>query len=446
MRNLFEKYDIPTPRYTSYPTVPYWDEIPTTEQWVSSLRRALKDSTQMWSAYIHIPFCETMCTFCGCNTVITKNHKVEHPYVQSLLKEQDLYFSRVPELQEAPLVDLHLGGGSPTFLASQELERLLRPLLARVRKAEGFEASLEVDPRRTRVEQLEVLRGLGFQRLSLGVQDFNPEVQRLINRHQTFEQTESILKAGRALDYHSINFDLIYGLPAQTPVNLRETILRTIDLRPDRIALYSFALVPWIKPAQRLFKDEDLPMGEAKRRLYEDARQLLIDAGYLEIGMDHFALPTDALAKAAAAGKLHRNFMGYTDRKSQAMVGFGVSSISETPDCYHQNEKVLSRYESQVASQEIPTFRGHCLNQEDQQQKRRILDLMTLSQVDLPASEQGPYRTALSELEADGLIRWTQSGLFLTEKGRPFLRNVCTAFDLRLQRKKAEKPTFSKSL
>lgn len=446
MKNLFEKYDVQTPRYTSYPTVPYWDEIPTTEQWLSSLKKVLQAPSAQWSAYLHIPFCETLCTFCGCNNVITKNHNVEHPYVQTLLKEQEIYFSRVPELAAVPLVDLHLGGGTPTFLAASQLEQLLTPLLKRVKRAPGFEASIEVDPRRTKRDQLEVLKDLGFQRLSLGVQDFNPEVQRLINRHQTLEQAKFILETGRALGYHSVNFDLIYGLPAQTPESLRETIRQTIELHPDRIALYSFALVPWIKPAQRLFKDEDLPVGEAKRWLYEEARGLLMTAGYIEIGMDHFALPSDALAHAAKAGGLHRNFMGYTDRRSEAMLGLGVSSISETPDCYHQNEKVLSHYESRVAGGEIPTFRGHCLNQEDQEQKRRILDLMTQGQVALSLSERRPYQDRLKDLEEDGLIQWTKAGLILTDQGRPFLRNVCAAFDLRLLRKKADKPTFSKSL
>ncbi len=446
--NLFAKYDIPVPRYTSYPTVPYWQDNPTSEQWLASLRRCLSDeqTAATWSAYLHIPFCETLCTFCGCNTVITKNHKLEVPYINSVLREQEMYFAQVPELSKKSLSHLHLGGGTPTFLTAENLRQLLEPLLKRVKLADNFEASIEVDPRRTHKDQLVALKELGFQRLSLGVQDFNVEVQRLINRHQSWEQTKLILDLGRQLNYSSINFDLIYGLPGQSPESLLHTMQQTVELQPDRIALYSFAMVPWIKPQQRLFKDSDIPQGKAKRDLYEVARGVLLNNGYVEIGMDHFALKAEALSTASTRGELHRNFMGYTDKRTDALVGWGVSSISETPDCYHQNEKVLAIYESRLSKGELPTHRGHLLNDEDQLQKKRILELMTKGRLTVGESELPDLKLQLSEFENDRIINWNLNELSITELGKPFLRNVCANFDLRLQRKKKDSPTFSQSL
>lgn len=316
MKKLFEKYDIPAPRYTSYPTVPYWEINPTSDQWISNLNENLKEDGKTWSLYLHIPYCETLCTFCGCNTVITKDHKKEDPYVQMLEKEWGMYQEMVPALLHRNLKHLHLGGGTPTFLSASNLKRLIQAVLRDVQVDSEFEGSIEVDPRRTTLEQLQVLKEAGLNRMSLGVQDFDPEVQRLINRIQPFEMTEKITRAAREMGFRSVNFDLIYGLAKQTQASILKTIQKTLELRPDRIALYSLALVPWIKPAQRLFKDEDLPQGQEKRELYEVAREALIAAGYVEIGMDHFALPDEALSRSLQKGKLHRNFMGYTDRKS----------------------------------------------------------------------------------------------------------------------------------
>ena len=364
--DLFKKYDIPAPRYTSYPTVPYWSDNPTTMQWIENVRETFAKPTASWSLYLHIPFCETLCTFCGCNTSITKDHSREEPYVGLIHKEWESYLKAVPEMAQRPLLQLHLGGGTPTFLSPANLKRLLEPMLKQMNRDEShFEGSIEVDPRRTSREQLATLRELGFTRVSLGVQDFNPEVQRLVNRVQPRAMTEKIVNEARELGYSSVNFDLIYGLPKQTEESIREMAEITCAMRPDRIALYSFAKVPWIKPAQRLFKDEDLPEGEPKRRLYEIARAILLGAGYVEIGMDHFALPEDSLSVSERTGELHRNFMGYADRRTDALIGLGVSAISETPGCFHQNEKVLPIYERRVLNGEIPTLRGHLLNLED---------------------------------------------------------------------------------
>lgn len=446
MKNLFEKYDVPAPRYTSYPTVPYWEVSPTASQWCDNLKSILNQNGKSLSLYIHIPYCETLCTFCGCNTVITKDHKKEDPYIQSLLAEWNTYLKHVPELKKTALKHLHLGGGTPTFLSPGNLEKLLTPILKDVVLDADFEGSIEVDPRRTTVEQLKVLRKLGFNRISLGVQDFNPEVQRLINRIQPFDITANITREARALGFQSVNFDLIYGLAKQTKESMVDCIAKTIELRPDRIALYSFALVPWIKPAQRLFKDEDLPQGQAKRELYEISREALIKAGYVEIGMDHFALPTEALSKSLKSETLHRNFMGYTDHKTDVLLGLGVSSISETADMFHQNEKVLPTYQLQVDKGEVPTFRGHILTSSDQSHRQQILDFMTKGHVRLTPQQKNEAEAFLAEMKKDGLVEFHELELRLTEKGKPFLRNACLFFDERLKTKQPLTQVFSKAL
>jgi len=454
---LFKKYDVPAPRYTSYPTVPYWSESPTSEFWIEELRRAFEapaidphdGQTEMsWSMYVHIPYCETLCTFCGCNTSITKDHGREEPYVRLVLQEWSLYLEKVPRIRERFIRQLHLGGGTPTFLSPENLKKLLVPILNDVRiDRKTFEGSIEVDPRRTKVEHLQVLRELGFSRVSMGVQDFNPEVQRLVNRIQPREQTQALTKTARELGYESINYDLIYGLPKQTAESTREMAEITVDLRPDRIALYSFALVPWIKPAQRLFKDEDLPVGEEKRHLYELAREILIKGGYREIGMDHFALPSEALAKADQNKRLHRNFMGYVDFRTEVLLGLGVSAISETPRCFHQNEKVLPVYERRVQNREVPTLRGHILSDLDQRRREQILRFMTRWQVELEDDRQvQEVSQILKPLIEDGLVQIVGRVLTLSEAGRPFLRNACMALDARLLEKSPDTKVFSQAL
>ena len=451
--DLFKKYDVPAPRYTSYPTVPYWTDSPTTEQWLDELRKTFAgpgaDGGEMsWSMYLHIPFCETLCTFCGCNTSITKDHKREEPYMKLIHQEWQTYLKQVPQIKERPLRQLHLGGGTPTFFSAENLINLLKPMLADIKRdPKHFEGSIEVDPRRTRVDQLEALRSLGFTRVSMGVQDFNPEVQRLVNRIQPRDITETLTKQARALGYESVNFDLIYGLPKQTKESIREMTDTTIALRPDRIALYSFALVPWIKPAQRLFKDEDLPVGEEKRELYEISREMLLKSGYVEIGMDHFALPTDGLAKSDKGHTLHRNFMGYVDVRTDVLLGLGVSSISEAPGCFHQNEKALPVYERRVQAGEIPTHRGHILSDEDRRRREQILKFMTRWEVELESSQQAEdVKNFLKSLIDDGLVKVQGQRMQLTELGKPFLRNACMALDARLRAKSPDTKVFSQAL
>lgn len=444
--NLFNKYDIPAPRYTSYPTVPYWSESPTTDEWIDSLNRAFQSQAD-WAMYLHIPFCESLCSYCGCNTSITKNHNREMPYIDLLLKEWQQYKQQVQFVTSAPLKQLHIGGGTPTFLSPQNLGYLVSELLKDINVAEGFIGSIEVDPRTTNKEHLTVLRELGFSRVSLGVQDFSPKVQKLVHRIQPYEMTREITDIARDNGFTSINYDLIYGLPAQTEKSIMEMMEKTWSLKPDRIALYSLAIVPWVKPSQKYFKDEDLPKGEEKRRLYEISREFLLDKGYEEIGMDHFALPTDSLSISNEKGELHRNFMGYVEDRTQVLLGLGVSSISETPDCFHQNEKALPVYERLVGEDKIPTLRGHKLSHQDLARKEQILKFMNKGTVELESDDQLiKVKNVLAEMESDELIQFAGKRMTLTPKGKPFLRNACMALDERWLAEKSDKQIFSRAL
>lgn len=444
---LLNKYDVPAPRYTSYPTVPFWDNDPTPEEWVHSLKTYFSKDDTTWSMYIHVPFCETLCTFCGCNTIITRDHKRENPYLEHLLQEWRLYLKNVPEIKTKPLKELHFGGGTPTFFSPENLHTLVSEIFKDVTLDEDFEGSIEVDPRRTHVEHLKALRELGFKRVSMGVQDFDPEVQRLVNRIQPEGMTLELSQKARDLGYTSINYDLIYGLPKQTPQSIEILAQKTLEHKPDRIALYSFALVPWIKPTHRIYKDEDLPKGADKRKLYEIARNILISGGYVEIGMDHFALKTDSLYKAIQDKTLHRNFMGYTPFRTNILLGLGVSAISETPDCFHQNEKKLPVYERMLGQDQLTTFRGHKLSKQDQTRREQILKLMTTWETVLDdATHEQNVKAFLSELISDELVEVKDQKIIVLEKGQPFLRNICMALDERLRLKNPEQKVFSQSL
>jgi oxygen-independent coproporphyrinogen-3 oxidase len=445
--DLFAKYDVPAPRYTSYPTVPFWSDSPSSDQWFNAIRTACEDETASWSLYFHLPFCETLCTFCACNTVITHDHGREETYINLLQKEWQLYRDQVPDLLRRPLRQLELGGGTPTFFSPDNLKRILEPILADIQvEPEQFRASVEVDPRRTTREHLTALYSLGFRRISLGVQDFDPLVQKLVNREQPLDQTKGVTETARELGYKSVNYDLIYGLPRQTPDSFRQTVEQTVELRPDCIAVYSFARVPWIKPAQRLYKDEDLPAAGEKRALYEIARSVLAGAGYVEIGMDHFALPEDGLASAQRNGTLHRNFMGYTELRTDVLLGLGVSAISETPTCFHQNEKAFPVYERRVNQGEVPTLRGHLLSAEDRRLREQILAFMTRFEVELQPEQSPDAMTFLDSLVGDGLVEVRDQKLILTDQGRPFLRNACMFFDQRLRQQEERPRLFSQAL
>ncbi len=430
---LYEKYDVPAPRYTSYPTVPYWEEKPSPVNWIEDIKRAI-EKNPLWSLYIHIPFCENRCSYCGCNTIITKNHKTEEGYIALVEKEWQLYLKKVPTLATSQLFEIHLGGGTPNFLSPSNLDALLNKILSLIQNSSKPIGSMEIDPRHCTLGHLEVLKKHNFNRISLGVQDFNIEVQKLINRFQSFEQTKEIVDLARVLDFTSVNFDLIYGLPNQNLEKIKKTIEQTIILKPDRIALYSLAIIPWLKPSQKLFKDSDLPKPQEKRELYDYSRDTLLEAGYLEVGMDHFALPNESLALSLKNKHLHRNFMGYTHGRTDFLLGLGVSAISETPDSFHQNFKEIEAYTKALENLNIPSFRGHCLTNEDKQQRELILEFMTKGEVQLKLEEyRRDVKTYLEEMFKDELVELNEDKLRITEKGRPFLRNACMALDARMR-------------
>ncbi|WP_299334607.1 oxygen-independent coproporphyrinogen III oxidase [uncultured Psychroserpens sp.] len=448
--SLVNKYNVAGPRYTSYPTVPYWDDASfSLKQWKASLSKSFEESnaSEGISLYIHLPFCERMCTFCGCNKRITKRHDVEEPYVRAVLKEWSLYCKL---LKGRPIIkELHLGGGTPTFFSPENLEFLIKGILRRANLAKDYEFSFEGHPNNTTRAHLETLYNLGFTRVSFGVQDYNEAVQKAINRIQPFENVKQATLTAREIGYTSIGHDIIFGLPFQTEEHVAKTVELTKALMPDRIAFYSYAHVPWLKGnGQRGYKDEDLPSGASKRAQYELGKKLLSKAGYHEIGMDHFALEGDSLFKAMQANELHRNFMGYTASKTQAMIGLGVSSISDSWYGFAQNVKGIEEYYHLVDQDIIPVYRGHILNSEDLIVRKHILNLMchfetSWNDQSLYIEEFKDIVFKLREMEADGLVTFQTHGIKVTPKGQPYVRNVCMAFDVLLQRKQPSTRLFS---
>lgn len=448
--SLVQKYNVPGPRYTSYPTVPYWDETSfSKELWKQTLIQSFSESNSIEgiSLYIHLPFCESLCTFCGCHKRITKRHEVEHPYILAVLKEWQLYCELLPS---KPIIkEIHLGGGTPTFFSPENLAELITGILSRAEKAADYEFSFEGHPNNTTREHLLKLFDLGFRRVSFGVQDYSEKVQSAIHRNQSFHNVAKVTFWAREIGYTSISHDLVFGLPFQSLENIIDTIEKTNSLSPDRVAFYSYAHVPWIRGnGQRGFKNEDVPRDDAKRLLYEEGKKLLDQKGYHEIGMDHFALETDSMYKAFKENKLHRNFMGYTASKTKLMIGLGVSSISDSWYGFAQNEKELEEYYIRLNQNDIPVFRGHILTNEDLIIRQHILNLMC--QFNTSWGEQDTFfedlpevLNQLTEMENDGLLILTSNKLIVTEKGKPFVRNICMAFDLRLKRNAPKTKLFS---
>lgn len=448
-QDLTSKYDVAAPRYTSYPTVPYWEKsVPEQEAWRRAVEDAWETGGKKVSLYIHLPFCESLCTYCACNTRITKNHTVEQPYIVRLLKEWAMY---VDIIGETPRIsELHFGGGTPTFFSPENLAELMEAIRETAIVAPDATFSFEAHPANTTSRHLEMLYDQGFRRLSLGVQDFNPEVQQLINRRQSEVQVKSVTDLARIIGYTSVNFDLIYGLPNQTLASITDTINKVIKMRPDRIAFYSYAHVPWIHPGQRAYTEANLPEGKDKRALYERGRELLEQAGYVEIGLDHFALPGDELLNASMTGKLHRNFMGYTEHETSLLIGLGVSAISDAGTMFVQNEKTLEKWNAAVDKNEFPFFRGHQLNEEDLILRKHILNIMCKGETswynpDEQCTAVDQAHVRLQELEADGLVELTPFSVKATKKGKPFLRNIGMCFDARLQQSKPQEQIFSRT-
>jgi oxygen-independent coproporphyrinogen-3 oxidase len=447
---LLQKYDVPTPRYTSYPTVPYWEHETMNENiWKKEVIQTFQKENGALSIYVHLPFCENLCTFCACNKRITTNHKVESPYIAAVLKEWKMYVDFLPGTPT--IKEIHLGGGTPTFFSPEHLAELIKGLTAGAIISDDHEFSVEVHPNYTTEEHLKALAEVGFNRISLGVQDFDPTVQYVINRIQSFEKTKEVVAWARTLGYKSINIDLVYGLPKQTVSSVEMTIGLITQLMPNRIAFYSYAHVPWKSKVQRRYTDDDLPIASEKWNMYHTGLKLLLAAGFSAIGMDHFALPNDKLFTAFQEGNMHRNFMGYTTTQTKLIIGLGASSISDCWSGFIQNEKEVEAYEAKIASGNLPITLGHHLTSEDQLMRKCILELMCMDQTVLPtqllsAELVSQQLAKLVPLVQEGLCMVEANKIVVLPKGKLFIRIICAAIDARLIQKQKTGNTFSKAI
>jgi oxygen-independent coproporphyrinogen III oxidase len=449
---LIRMYDVPTPRYTSYPTVPHWKtDTFTTEKWIEAVRASFDESNDSdgIGLYVHLPFCESLCTYCACNKRITTNHGVEIAYIRSLLKEWSHYlriFGRKPTIRE-----IHLGGGTPTFFSPKNLRWLISYLLEEGTVHDDHEFSFEGHPNNTTAEHSQTLFELGFRRVSFGVQDFDSKVQQTINRIQPFENLQSVMNNSRAIGYSSISFDLIYGLPFQTTRTIEDTFQKILLLRPDRVSFYSYAHVPWVSPGQRGYDASHLPGDLQKRRLYETGRQLLKENGYRDVGMDHFALPHDPLFQAQANGTLHRDFMGYTTTNTDLLIGLGASAISDAKYAYAQNQKKVEHYLQAIADDHMAVFKGHMHTDGEMLIRQAILQLACNGSILFESVDALDDTEAIATLDRmcnEGILERTADSFRITEHGRIFVRNVCAAFDRNLRKSAdaASTSLFSKSI
>lgn len=447
--SLLEKYDKPTPRYTSYPTVPYWEQAPAPVHWMAEVSARIREKREI-SLYIHLPFCEQLCTYCGCNKRITVNHGVEQPYLDSVLKEWHLYLNNFPE--KPVLKELHLGGGTPTFFSPENLGYLIRQILRSVAVPEDHAFGFEAHPNNTTPEHLQVLKDLGFNRISIGVQDFSPVIMSAINRRQEESDVYRLTDAARALGYTSVNFDLVYGLPFQRLQHIEYNLQKLEELLPDRVAYYSYAHVPWKQAGQRRFTEADIPQGVDKRTLYDAARQGLKHLGYRGIGIDHFALASDALSQSAKSGKLHRNFMGYTPYATNLLIGLGASAISDGGKAFVQNAPKVEEYQTLVARGVLPVYRGHQLSTEDLYWRQHILNLMCGFRTHWREEDWQTHPSLemvwkrLQAMEQDRLVSLTSTSVRILPNGYPFIRNIAQCFDARYWKRQPVEAVFSKSL
>jgi oxygen-independent coproporphyrinogen-3 oxidase len=454
--DLLRRYDRPGPRYTSYPTAVEFHEGFDEAAYREHLARAAAEREAPLSLYLHLPFCEERCTFCGCMVIITKKREVAARYLEYLHREIALLARHLDGRRR--VVQYHWGGGTPTYLACDQMVALHKTVARHFDVEPGAEVAIEVDPRVTSFEQLEVLRALGFNRLSMGVQDFTPEVQEAVNRVQGEQETRALFDRARELGYVSINIDLIYGLPFQTRESFGRSVDTVVAMRPDRVAVYSFAHVPWIRGNQRRLRPEDLPSPELKLSLFVEARERFLEAGYQAIGMDHFAVPGDEMARAARALTLHRNFMGYTVKPAPDMVGAGVSAIGDVAGAFAQNVKKLSTYYEALDASRFPIERGYRLSPDDHVRRHVITQLMCNFHLDggevaerFGIDFEAYFARELRELRegpaADGFLEMGEGRLDLTPKGRLFVRNVCMVFDRHLREKADTRtPVFSRTV
>lgn len=456
---LLEKYSTTGPRYTSYPTAPVWDARYTPETHLQAIRETnAADNTRPISLYAHLPFCESRCLFCACNVVITRQRENAETYLGYLFKEIDRVNAAINT--DRPIAQFHWGGGTPTFLSPDQMARLFHYQTERFQLLPEAEVAIEVDPRVTTYEQIDLLKDLGFNRISLGVQDFEPKVQEAVHRIQPREVTEEFTGYCRKRGFDSINFDLIYGLPHQTLETFEGTIADVIKMSPERIALYNYAHVPWKAGHQKAIAEEWLPGGAEKFRIFQRAIEAFTGAGYVYIGMDHFAKPTDELARALETGRLHRNFMGYTVKYDQGdpdLYAFGVSAISGLEHQYAQNVKTTAEYYRMIDAGRLPVERGYQLSDDDVLRRAVILDVLCQGVVDYGSVNRrfgidftARFAGALAAVQktgADGLVEMRDEGFRLTPLGRIFSRNIAMPFDAYLaDQMKRNEPTFSKTL
>ncbi len=447
------KYDTPGPRYTSYPTAPEWSGEVTPQIYHLKLKE-FGQSPKTLSLYVHIPFCESLCTFCGCTVAIRKqDEKYGNEYLEFLFREMELVCDSIGTKKR--IRQLHWGGGTPTFLSETQIERLFKKIAESFEVDFNGEIAIEVDPRTIDKVKLQKLRALGFNRVSMGVQDFDPDVQRAVNRIQPFELVEDCARWCRELEFHSMNFDLIYGLPHQTKTSFQQTVEKVIELRPDRIALYSFAYVPWLKKHQNKLSEESLPGKDEKLEIFLQSREQLLKNGYQAIAMDHFALTTDEMSKAFNAGVLYRNFMGYTVKPADEYIGVGVSAIGFLENTYVQNHKTLPAYYENLRRNELPIERGKILGHDDQIRQWVINHLMCQFEIDKREFQErfqlefDQYFTDEQEhllrCVEDGLIFLSSEKIKATDLGKIFVRNVCMGFDWYLRQPSAHR-RFSRTV
>jgi len=454
--DLIVRYDRPGPRYTSYPTAVEFHEGFTAAEYESHLAAADTLGDAPLSVYIHLPFCEDRCLFCGCHVIISPHKEKSRPYLELLKREMDLVASRLP--QRRKVAQLHLGGGTPTYQSAAQLTDLVRHFLGHVEPVAGAELAVEVDPRVTTDEHIDALAELGFNRISLGVQDFTREVQEAINRVQSIEETRRVVERARQRGYTGTNIDLIYGLPLQTPAGFERTVEEVIAMGADRAAVYSFAYVPWIRGNQKKLDDEQLPSRELKVELFSLARERFLRAGYEAIGMDHFARPDDELARAKRERRLRRNFQGYTVIPGEDVLGMGISAIGDVRSCYAQNFKKLGSYREAVEAGRLPVERGIARTKDDDLRREIIHELMCNFRVEIPAFEAAHgivFRDYFAEdlrrlaaHEAEQLVTVTPERIEATPVGELFVRNLAMCFD-RYWREKHEgsdKPIFSRTV
>jgi oxygen-independent coproporphyrinogen-3 oxidase len=424
------RHDVRGPRYTSYPTAPVWTPAFGPEEYARHLRQAAERPQDPLSVYVHVPFCKQMCLYCGCNVIIAKNAGRSEPYLDDVVAEMGIVSDLLGPRRGVN--QIHWGGGTPTFIDEAQTRKLFGALRQRFDVAPDAEIAIEVKPADTDAARLALLRELGFNRLSMGVQDFDPAVQAAVGRLQGEEDTAGLLAEARRVGFGSVNFDLIYGLPRQRPETWTRTLEAVVRMRPDRIAAYSFAYVPDLRPHQRKLPADEIPRGAAKLELFRLTWEVLTAAGYVAIGMDHFALPDDPLARAQAAGTLWRNFQGYTVRAGVDTVAFGVTAISDVGGAFAQNVHTLPKYAAAVRAGRLATERGHALSADDLERRRLITDLMCNLSVDLGRDAERRYAAELARLRdapLSELARVEGTRVVLTDLGRVFMRNVAMVFD-----------------